>query len=816
MRFKHVVRRLARSPLFAGITVLTLAIGIGANSAIFSVIDGILLKPLPYPQPESLIALNHTAPGVNFTDAGIAPFLYFTYREEGRSFQDVGMWQDDTGSITGLAEPEEVPCEDVTASLLPLLGVQPALGRWFSEKDAAPGAPRTVILMPGYWQARFGGDRAAMGKQLLVDGVPREIIGVMPPNFRFLDRQPSFLLPLRLDRSTTFLGNFSYRGMARLKPGLIIEQASADVTRMIPIALQKFPAPPGYSAKMFTEARLGPKLLPLKQEMVGDIGKTLWVLMGTLGIVLLIACANVANLLLVRAEGRQQELAIRAALGAGWRQIAKELLLESVALGLAGGAVGLGVAWGAVRLLIAKAPANLPRLNEISIDPAVILFTLAVSLFAGLLFGLIPVLKYAGPRLAGALRAGGRTLSQSKERHRARSALAIVQVALALVLLIGSGLMIRSFQALHRVDPGFTNANELQTLRIGIPESQVRDPEAVVRLEQGILDKLAAIPGVTSAGLSSTIPMEESGWTDPIYAQDKQYTDALPPLRRFRFISPGLLATMGNRLVAGREFTWTDVYERRRVAMISENMARELWQEPARAIGKQIRESKSTPWREIIGVVSDERDAGVQSKAPATAFWPLLMNNFEGNEVLVRRTLAYMVRSKRTGSQGFLRDIQQGVWSMNPNLPLANVRTMQEVYDKSLARTSFTLVLLAIAGAMALLIGLVGIYGVISYSVSQRTREIGIRMALGARQSELTGMFIGHGFLLAAIGVMFGLAAAFGLTRLMVSLLFEVNPVDPLTYVAVPAGLILAAMLASYLPALRATAVDPVEALRAE
>jgi predicted permease len=750
---------------------------------------------------------------VNLPEADLAPFLYFTYRELGRSFQSLGLYRWSSRTITGLTEPESQQGLDVTAEVLPMLGAQPELGRWFSAKDDSPGSPQTMVLMQGWWQARFGGDRSVIGRRVIVDGIAREVIGVMPANFRFLDRDAAFLLPLQFDRNKAFLGQFNYPGIARLKPGVTIEQASADIARMIPIALHSFPPQTGLTMKEFEDTRLGPKLQYLKHLLIGDIAKTLWVLMGTIGIVLLIACANVANLLLVRAEGRQQELAIRAALGAGWRDIARELLMESIALGLLGGALGLGVAYGAVRVLIAMAPAHLPRLNDISIDPSVMLFTLAIALLTGILFGTIPVIKYAGPRIGNVLRAGGRTSSQSRERHRARAVLVVVQVALAMVLLVGSGLMIRTFQALRRVDPGFDPQGAL-TLRIAIPASQVKDPTAVIHLEQAILDKVRAIPGVTSVGITSVIPSESSG-SDLVYARDKSYQSA-PPLRWLKFVSPGLLGAMGNRLIAGREFTWKDTYERRPVAMVSENLARELWQDPQLAIGKQIRENPSGPWREVIGVVNDEREDGVQVKAPAIAYYPLLMSDFQGNAVAVRRAAWYVVRSQRAGSSSLLADVQQAVWSLNPSLPLATVRTLQEIYAKSLARTSFTLVMLAIAGAMALLIGLVGIYGVISYAVSQRRREIGIRLALGAPQRELTRMFIVHGFVLALIGVACGLAGAVVLTRVLGSLLFDVSPLDPLTYAAVSLGLLAAAMLASYIPALRTMGVDPVEALRAD
>jgi predicted permease len=817
MRFQYVLRRLARSPLFSAITVLTIAIGIGANTAIFSVIEGVLLKPLPYPHPKELIGVSHAAPGVSIKDAGAAPFLYFTYRDENRTLEDIGIWQGESVSVTGLAEPEQVDAVDVTNGVLPILGVRPVIGRLFSRQDDSPGSPETVVLSFGYWRAKFGGARSVVGRRLLIDSQAREVIGVLPESFRFLDLKPALILPMRLDRSKTFLGNFSYRALARLKPGVTLAQASADVARMIPIALRKFPPFPGYNAKMFEEARLAPSLRPLKQDVIGDISKLLWVLMGTIGIVLLIACANVANLLLVRADSRQQELAIRAALGAGWRRIAREMLMESVTLGLLGGAIGLGLAYGALRLLVAIAPANLPRLNEISIDGLVLLFELVVSFAAGILFGLMPVIKYAGPQLGTALRAGGRALSQSRERHRARSTLVVVQVMLALVLLISSGLMIRTFRALKQVQPGFAKPEDVQTLWISIPEMQVKDPVQVIHMEQNIKERIAAVPGISSVGLSSTIPMTTEGWHDAIFAEDKVYSgNQIPPLRRFRFISPDLLKTMGNRIVAGRDFTWTDTYEKRPVAMVSENLARELWGSPAAAIGKRIRESLKAPWREVVGVVSDERDDGVNQKAPTVVFWPLLMDNFSGDQVSVRRYLAVMIRSDRTGSSSFLDDVRRAVWSMNPNLPLAEVRTLQEIYNRSLARTSFTLVMLAIAGGMALLLGVVGIYGVISYSVSQRTREIGIRMALGAQKETLTRIFVSHGLRLVAIGVACGLVAAFALMRFLSSLLFEVSPADPVTYAGVSLGLIAAAMLASYLPALRAAGVDPVESLRAE
>jgi len=447
----------------------------------------------------------------------------------------------------------------------------------------------------------------------------------------------------------------------------------------------------------------------------------------------------------------------------------------------------------------------------------VLCFTLVVSLLAGILFGLIPVVKYAGPQLGATLRGGGRTMSHGRERHRARNTLVVVQVALALVLLVGSGLMIRTFQALRSVQPGFTLPEQVQMLRLTIPEAQVRDPERVMRMQNEMLDKLAAIPGVSSIGFASAAPLEGFNSNDLVYAEDKDYAAGqIPPIRRFRFISPGFLNATGTALVAGRDFTWTDLYEKRHVAMVSENLAREMWGQPRAALGKRVREGSNDPWREIVGVVHDVYDDGMQQKPPAFAYWPAMMDNFWGDPVHIDRGGVFVIRTNRAATESFLAEARQAIWSVNANLPVFLVRTLKDVYDRSLARTSFTLVMLAIAGAMALVLGLVGIYGVIAYAVSQRTREIGIRIALGAQPAALRRMFVRHGLLLAGIGAVIGLAAASALTRLMSSLLFGITALDPATYGVVSALLIAAAVLASYLPARRATAVDAVLALRSD
>jgi predicted permease len=816
-QLRHVLRALLRSPGFTAITVVTIAIGIGANAAIFSIVNGILLKPLPYPESDRLVAVREISPVLDLKDLQLAPADYFTFREENKTFERFGIWNSSRVSITGLGAPEQVQAIDVTVDTLPALGIHPTLGRWFSQKDDAPEAARTVILSYGYWQRKFGGAPSAIGRGIHIDGNLCQIIGIMPAGFRLLDQPADLIQPFRFDRAKTTLGNYSYNGIARLRPGVSLKQANADVARMIPMELRKFPPPPGFSAKLFEHARFQPALRPLKQEVIGSLGKILWVLMGSIGVVLLIACANVANLLLVRAEGRQQEIAVRVALGASPKRIAWVLLTESVVLGLLGGIAGLGLAYGAVTLLVKLGPRYLPRVDGIAIDPIVLLFTLALSLAAGLLFGAMPVIKYAAPRVTAGLRAGSRTLSQSRETHRVRNTLVILQTALAVILLIGSGLMIRTFQALRNVHPGFESPAQVQTLRIFIPDTQVKDPVRVIRMQEEIQNKLAAIPGVVSAAYANSVPDDGNNSTDLLYAEDRHYAEGqLPPLRRFKFVAPGFFQTIGTPLVAGRDYTWTDIYQQRKYAIISENMAREMWHSPVAALGKRIREGMNDDWREIIGVVADVRHDGADQKPPAVVYWPVLMQKFWGNDIVVQRGAAYVVRTSRAGSRTFLQQVRQAVWSIDPDLPLARVETMEQIYRGSMARSAFTLVMLAIAGAMALLLGLVGIYGVISYSVSQRTRELGIRLALGAQQFSLKTMVVRHGILLAAIGAAAGLAVSSGLTRVMASWLYGISPLDPLTYVAVSIGVLAAAAAASYLPARRVSTLNPVEALRAE
>ena len=821
---RFAMRGLFRAPGFTAITIGTLALGIGATTAIFTVVNGVLLKPLPFEDQDELVGVWHTAPGLGAEELRLWAGMYFTYRDESRVFEDIGSWDTDAVSVTDLAEPEQLSAMRVTAGLLPLLRVQPVIGRRFSEEDDSPGAPQTIMLNYAYWQRQFGADPAIVGNTLRVDGTQREIIGVLPSEFVLPGQEAAIYLPLQWDRANAPIG-FNFRAIARLLPSATIEQADADVERMIPVSIERFP---GFlTLPMLEGMQFGTDLRPLKEDFVGDIGNVLWVLLGTVGIVLVIACANVANLFLVRSEGRQQEVAVRTALGAARGQITRQFLLESLVLGLLGGLAGLGLAFGSVRLLTWMGPESLPRLNEIALDPTVLTFTLGISLFSGLLFGLFPVFRVSGLDLVSSLKEGGRGSGVGKERHRGRNTLVVVQMALALVLLAGSGLMIRSFQALRNVDPGFANPEEVLTFRVAIPAAEIGDLAEVGSAYEDMWRRLRGIPGVTSVGASSSVAMDgQSTMQAPIWVEDLPMTAELPPIRTWKMITGDYFETMQNPVLAGRPIEWPDIHDRAFVVVVTENVAEEYWGSPAAAVGERIVLPIAGPpgggpptllWREIVGVVGNVRDNGLSQAAPSVIFWPMAITGLVAvDDLYVERAMTFTVRTSRPTASSILPEVRAAVWAVNPNLPLADEQTLDDILAHSMARTSFTLVMLAIAAAVALALGLVGIYGVISYVVSQRTREIGLRMALGADRRDVSRMVLRQGMILAGIGVVVGLVAAMGLTPVMSSLLYGVEATDPVTFGVVAALLTAVALVASYLPALRASRIDPLEALRFE
>jgi putative ABC transport system permease protein len=795
---RYAARTFSKQPAFAGATVLTLALGIGASAAIFSVVYGVMLKPLPFPDPGQLVHLGHRSDATTIAFWNQGPATYFTALDHQRMFEQLGAWESNQVSITGRGDPERVEALVVTHTMLALLRVRPMRGRAFTSADDAAGSPLRVMLSHGYWQRRFGG-ADAIGQTLQIDGAPAEIIGVLPSSFKFLRSQPAIVLPLQLDRADAFHIEFDFEALGRMKTGVTLEQANSDMARWI-----------GLLPDVFDRLELKPYATSLSNYVTGDVSRVLWILLAAVGIVLLIACGNVANLFLVRAEGRQQEFAMRAALGASRARIARGLLSESVVLALAGGAIGLVFAQAAILALRAIAPAELPRIDDISINPTVLLFTLVISLVSGVLFGLAALLRF-GKVSSTSLKEGGRSSTDAPGRLRVRNALVVAQVALALMLLIVSGLMIRTFIAMRNVQPGFTNPEQVQTFRVDIPDGLVGDDQQAARMHQSISERLARVPGVDGVGLSSSITMDGEDNGNPIDVEElPRAPGQLPPLRRFKSIAPGYVETMGNRMVAGRSVTWTDILERRPVIVLSEPLAREYWNEPARAIGKRVRQSSSDRWREVIGVTAGERDDGLNHPPTAIVYWPMLSESYGW------RGMAYAVRSTRVGTAGFVRELQQAVWSVNPNLPLDAVQTLDDIQAFSMAQTSFAMVMLAISASVALLLGVVGIYAVIAYVVAQRTREIGIRMALGARTIDVRGMFVRQALWLTMSGVAIGISASLFVTNVMSSLLFGVGRLDPLTYVAVSAALTGVALLATHIPARRAAKVDPIIALRAD
>jgi predicted permease len=821
---RRALRGLPRRPAFTIAAVLTLALGIGATTAIFSVVYSVLLKPLPYPSSGELVRIRHPASGLAAAELGTSPAMYFTYRKENRTFAELGVWSDGGQTLTSGGETLRIRSLRVSHGMLQALGVQPMRGRWFTEQEHGPAAqgPVPVILSYAFWRSRFAGDEAALGRELTVDGRPSQVVGIMPAGFRFdaMNSQPDIIVAHQFDPARVDISTFTgLNALARLRPGVTPDEARADIERMLPIWRDAWPTQQGLTREAVENWRISPVVRPLKDDLVGGVTSTLWVLMGAIGAVLLVACANIANLMLVRADARRQEFAIRSALGAVPARLARELFIESLVIAALGGALGLALAYVGLQVLVSLGPSNLPRLGEIAVYPPVLLFTAAVALVSTVVFGSITALKHAVHADAGALGAS-RGASAGRERARARNTLVVVQVALALVLVVSAVLMIRTFGALRNVDPGFVDPNSIQTVRTWAPNELIREPKQYTRVDHEILDAIAALPGVQAVGFTSTLPMEGAPFTIdlPVTIEGRPLEGGnTPPPRRMKFVSPGYLATMGTRIVAGRDLTWADIDAGGKVALVSEDFAREIAGEPAAALGMRIRPPAETDaWREVIGVVQNLKDDSLYAAAPSLVYWPILMENAFGGPLLGIPPVAFVIRTDRAGTAGLLTEIRSKVWSINSNIPIALERTMQTLYAGSLARTSFTLVMLAIAGGMALALGLLGIYGVLAYVVSQRSREIGIRLALGAQPHEVRKMFLRHGLVLAGVGIAVGLVAALAVTRLMSSLLFGIAPTDPTAYAVALAVILAAAALASYLPARRAAAIDPVETLKAE
>ncbi|HKH44817.1 MAG TPA: ABC transporter permease [Thermoanaerobaculia bacterium] len=813
--FRTTARALRRAPGFFLIVIFTLAVGIGANAAIFTAVNAVLLQPLPYPEPERIMGVQHTAPGLGMETVEMSDGTFFVYRRDNRSFEDLGIYWDSSVTLTGGETPERVRASGATAGVFGVLRRPPALGRTVQEGDERPGAEPVAVLSDGLWRRRFGGDPQVVGTMLKVDGVSTRIVGVMPPGFHFPSAEIELWMPMTIDPANLQVGSFNYDGIGRLRPGVAPERAARELSELsvrvtdLPNAI--------IDREMMRTARFGVLVHPLRDDIVGDVALVLWLVLGSVGIILLIACANVANLFLVRAEGRQREVAVRSALGATRWSIARLFLEESIALSLAGGAVGLALAAAGVRVLVAMRPENLPRLEEIALNGTVLAFTVGVSLLSGLLVGLLAALRYGRPDLIPALKEGGRGGTVGRERLLARNALVVVQMALSLVLLVGAGLMVKSFWRLREVSPGLDPKNVL-TIRLNLPESEYATPQAPARFVVQLLEKVQALPGVESAAITTLLPLSGGGSNNGHVIEDHPILPGgLPEVLACRWVSPSYFETMRIPLLQGRLFDRLDPDKLATEAVVSQALAEHYWpgQNP---LGKRLAQGVGAThpeWSTVVGVVGSVRENGLNEQPVETVYYPQQpQRDFQG-DVTISRGITLVVRSAGD-PQKLAAPVRDAVWSLDPNLPLSQVRTMDEVAERSMVRTTFTMFLLVTAAIVALVLGSVGIYAVISYVVSQRTREIGVRMALGAGRGDISRMVLKEGLGLALAGIGLGLLGAFAVTRLLMALLFDVSPTDPLTFAVVPALLATIALFASWVPAQRAASVAPLEAIRSE
>jgi predicted permease len=808
---RFALRSLLRYPTFTLIAVTTLALGIGANTAVFTLVDGVLLSPLPFDEPDELIALNHL--GREGRDQlPMSTGLYLLYREQASSLDEVGLYGPTTVTLVADGQPERIEAQAVTPSFFSVLRAEASAGRTFLEEEGVPEAERVALLSDGLWRSHFGGDPSMIGQLLDVNGTMRRVVGVMPPDFGYPDRNARLWVPLVVDPARAPLANFGAGGVARLAEENSVQSVTAELQGLITRLPELFPE--SGAPAFLQEVGLRARIRPLKEALVGDVTQTLWILLGTVGFVLLIACANVANLLLVRAEGRQREMALRVAIGAGRVQVLRSFASESLILASLGGALGTLIAGLAVRASVRLAPTDLPRMAEIGVDLRVIGFTAAVALGCAVFFGLFPLLRYGADNLAGQLREGsGRGATGGRERHRLRNGLVVLQMALALVLLIGSGLMFRSVQALRSVDPGF-RVDDVLTARITVPTAEVQGWAETAGFFRELADRLQGQPGVESVGFAQSAPLAGGLGYFSIEVEDHpRGPDELPVFASNNFTEVGYLESMGIRLLEGRTFQNGDGAEGARSVVVTKSFADHWWPDQS-AVGRRMRLGfEGEDWYQIVGVVADAHYDSLEDTPEEMVYWPATVG--PADQPQATRAMDVTIRTATDPIQ-LVPVLRREVRALNPRIPVSNPRTMEDVFRSATARSSFTMALLGAASGVALLLGLVGIYGVISYIVSQRTREIGVRMALGASAPTVRGMVVRQGLTLAAWGVGIGLVAAAALSSVMGSILFGVSAKDPITYALVALALVAVALLASWIPATRAAGVNPSHALRVE
>jgi putative ABC transport system permease protein len=793
-------RTLAKNPGFTAVAVVALALGIGANTAIFSVVNTILLRPLPYKDPDRLVMVWEKGAADGFPINSTSAANFIDWRDQNQVFEGVAVMGRASFNLTGVGEPLRVDGRRVSANLFRLLGVEPQLGRAFLPEEDAPGASRVVILSHGLWQRRFGSDPGVVGKPLAMSGRSYTVVGVTPPQFEFPSRQDELWVPIAFSpQEAANRGNNSYEVLGRMKPGVSLEQARSEMNTIAARLKQQYPDVVKSNASV---------VVSLHEQVVGDIRPALLVLLGAVGFVLLVACANVANLLLARSAVRRKEIALRVALGAGRLRLIRQFLTESVLLAALGGAAGMMLSLWGVNMLKAFIPENISEVGAIAVDARVLGFTLLVSLLTGLLFGLVPAAQALNLDLNEMLKEGGRDSSSGRGGNRVRGLLVIAEVAVSLVLLVGAGLLINSFLRLRNMDPGF-RADNLLTMSVVLPQQKYPDHARRSAFFAELTSRVEALPGVRSAAVTDWLPLTMTGGSFGISVEGQP---DLGPDRRpdvvTRVVSPKYFSTMGIQLLRGRQFDERlDRADSAPVVVVSETMARRLWpgEDP---LGKRIQPGSADPsgWIEVVGVAKDVRQFDLTAEPRLQMYLPYVQFEWFVPGQLVIKT--------EVEPTGLAAAVRKAVWEVDKEQPVSDVRTMEEVLSRSIARQRFSTMLLGIFAALALVLAAVGIYGVMSYTVAQRTREIGIRMALGAQAGGVLRLVVGEGLKLVLAGVLIGLAGSLLLTRLMSSLLFGVSATDPMTLAVISLILVGVALLASYIPARRAAKVDPMVALR--
>ncbi|MGE3275015.1 MAG: ABC transporter permease [Vicinamibacterales bacterium] len=807
MDVRHAVRQLARTPGFALVTVLTLALGIGANTAIFSVVNGVILRPLGYPQPGQVMFVTSRFPSLGFDQFWVSPPEYFELQEWNQSFSALGAYRTGEVNLAADGRPRRARSGVVDAALLQALGVAPERGRPFTADETRVNGPDLAMLSHELWQSEYAG-RDIVGQTIDVDGVRTEVIGIMPAGFDVMDGRVEIWMPLRLDPANRQnRGNHGLYLVGRMKDGVVQSQAEAEITALYARWESLYP-----QTHHPTADRHQIQMEPAQDEVVGGARLAIWVLQAAVGFVLLIACVNLANLLLARAETRHREFAVRAALGAGRWRLLRQFLAEGVMLSLAGGVAGLAVAVFGLRAMLAAFPNSLPRAAEVSLDPAVLLFTLGVSLLTGAVFGLAPLLHVSSDALAHSLKESGGRGATGGGRHYVRRALVIAEVALAVMLVVGAGLMLRTVVNLMQVDSGFDRA-PLTTFALDLPASSYNDGPAIARFYQNLVDRLAETPGVASVSAMSGLPPDRdvnANDTDFEGYERRSEDDPIENVDYYQFATAGYFDTMGIPILDGRAFERTDV-TRGPVVVVNEALARRFYpgQSP---VGRRLRPGPDLPWFTIVGMAKDVKQGGVDQETGTEIYFMFEQAAAAG---FPQAGMNVVMRSNLP-SDSLRGAVDQAVREADPTLPVIRFRAMDEVFAESVSRPRLLANLLAIFAGLALLLAAIGTYGVLSYMVTERRREIGIRMALGAEQGSVLQMVLRQGLGLTLAGLATGIVLAFALNRLLASLLFGVAPSDPGTFAAVAATITVVALVACFLPARRATRVDPMMVLREE